>query len=101
GWDTRSVWIQNGGDQEVVFNFEVDQDGDGTWTDLEKVAVPAHSEREYVFTENQTGEWIRVQVDRPTIATVYFTYNDEDTRKHSPDAIFTGLSDVGDSQSYG
>src|SRR5690606_17697122 len=94
GWDERSVWIQNAGNQAVTFTFEVDENGDGTWSHLEEVSVPVHSEIEYVFTEDQSGEWVRVHVDRVTRATVHFTYNDVDKRGNEADGIFDGLSNV-------
>src|SRR5690606_6325662 len=101
GWDSRSVWIANDGEQDVFFTFEVDKNGDGDWTHLTDVPVPSLSEREYVFTGDQTGEWVRVRVDQPTKATVHFTYNDRDQRPNAPDGIFQGFSDIADNRSYG
>src|SRR5690606_2153976 len=85
----------------VTFTFEVDENGDGTWSHLEEVSVPVHSEIEYVFTEDQSGEWVRVHVDRVTRATVHFTYNDVDKRGNEADGIFDGLSNVKEDKSYG
>lgn len=101
GWEERSVWIRNGGDQAARFSFEVDKKGNGNWWTVDEITVPANSSKEYIFNKGQTGEWIRVGVGHSTIATVHFTYNGKDKRKNQPDLIFKGLSSLGDTKSYG
>ena len=77
------------------------QKGDGKWSPFKEISVPANSSMEFAFDDDQTGEWVRVAVDNPTVATVHFTYNGEDGREDHPDAIFEGLSSVEDTKSYG
>lgn len=101
GWEERSVWIHNGGDNEVTFSFECDVEGNNNWSKLENLTVPAQSSKEYVFNEEQSGEWVRVSVNNSTEATVHFTYNDIDDRIESPNPIFKGLSQVNDEKSTG
>ncbi len=94
GWDTRSVWIQNGVSGEVVFSFEADKTGTDNWEFLTSVKVGPNSSARYEFSKDQIGEWVRVKVDKPTVATVHFTYNDAESRILSPDEDFKALATI-------
>jgi hypothetical protein len=74
GWPNRSAWIHNSSSNAVSFLFEVDKTGNQTWEKLKTVSVSAGSSAHVEFTENETGEWIRVKTDSPTTATVSFNY---------------------------
>lgn len=101
GWSHRSVWVKNQGEEEVTFSFEVDQDGTGNWTDLMEMIIPPRENKLYVFSDDESGEWIRIQVDKETQATAHFTYNDQEIRATSEDPIFAGLSTVKEENSFG
>lgn len=94
GWDTRSAWINNEGNADVDFIFEVDRVGNGIYSVLRIVRVKANSSENVVFDDRQTGEWIRVGVNKPTRATVHFYYAQKDVRISMPDQIFAGLAPV-------
>ncbi|MCF2494440.1 hypothetical protein [Dyadobacter chenhuakuii] len=94
GWANRSAWIQNNGDAEVTFTFEVDKNGNGLWTNLKTLKVGAKKAANIQFAANDGGEWIRIKADKPTNASAHFSYIANDPRKTAPDAIFAGLSDV-------
>lgn len=101
GWKKRSAWIYNEGKAPVDFIFEVDKNGDGNWTNLEKIAVPSGASVVIPFEENTQGEWIRVVAGSNTKATVHFTYADEDKRTNMADPIFMGISEVSEDESTG
>lgn len=101
GWDERSVWIHNDGDQDVRFRLEVDKNGNGDWTPLTVIEVAANENVYYTFGQQETGEWIRVIAGQDTRTTVHFTYNQKDSRKTEPQALFGGISSVKDDHSYG
>lgn len=101
GWPKRCAWIQNEGETPVCFTFEVDFKGDGTWKTLRSVNVEAGKNMELDFAATEKGEWIRVAVDQPTVATVQFSYSANDTRKTVPDKIFTGLAKVNETNLTG
>ncbi|MCF2490797.1 hypothetical protein [Dyadobacter sp. CY347] len=101
GWAHRSAWIQNNGDSEVTFSFEVDKNGKGSWTNLKTLKVGAKKAANIQFTANDAGEWIRIKTDKPTNASAHFSYIANDQRTTAADAIFTGLSPVGASASSG
>ncbi|MFO7369584.1 MAG: hypothetical protein R6X09_04865 [Bacteroidales bacterium] len=101
GWKKRSAWILNEGKQPVDFTFEVDANGAGKWTSLERITLPAGSSAVVPFEENTSAEWIRVVAGSNTKATVHFTYADEDERTNRADPVFIGLSEVGEVVSTG
>jgi hypothetical protein len=92
GWDYRSVWVKNEGQQAVTFSFEIDKKGDSMWETLSKIKVQAGEAINRPFTEN--GEWIRVRVDKATKATVHFSYTQIERRTVTPDPVFAGLANV-------
>ncbi len=101
GWQKRSAWIQNEGNQPVDFKFEVDINGDGKWTYLDRISIPAGSSAAVPFEENKEGEWIRVIAGGNTKATVHFTYAAEDKRTNRTDPVFTGISEISEARSIG
>lgn len=94
GWEHRTAWINNAGNQSVSFRFEVDKKGDNQWADLKSVSVKPGESVLVPFNENETGEWVRVSPDKATTATVHFDYATTDNRTTQPDSIFTGLAPV-------
>ena len=101
GWTRRSAWIQNNGDREVSFTFEIDKNGKGSWTVLKTVKVGAKSAANIPFSANETGEWIRIKTNQPTNASAQFSYIDEEKRTNVSDDIFRGLSSVSGPSSSG
>ena len=101
GWVRRCVWIQNYGNQDVVFTLEVDEAGNGKWRYLKNVTVSHGNAENVEFDENTPGEWIRVSANRNTLATVHFSYADDDNREIAPDKIFQGLARVTDNKVIG
>lgn len=96
GWDQRTVWILNEGNQPAVFSFEVDQKGDGSWTPLTKVAAKAGEAVNFPFQQGDKGEWIRVSSDKSTKATVHFSYTDQSRYQERTDEMFEGLASAGE-----
>ncbi len=94
GWSKRCAWINNDSKQKVEFTFEVDKNGDGTFSVLKTVEVEPGGSNFVEFAENEMGEWVRVLVNKDTKATVSFNYTDVDQRKSSPSKLFHGLATV-------
>jgi hypothetical protein len=93
GYDKRGVHLAHGSAATVGFRFEVDRKGDGTWTELARVEVPAKGHRWHAFPAEQAGQWIRVTLDRDAEnVTAAFQYRDEDPRPTTADPIFAGLT---------
>jgi hypothetical protein len=94
GWPVRSAWIQNAGNTDVAFVFEVDKNGNQNWEALKTVSIRAGEAANVEFSENETGEWIRVKPESNTTATVSFNYFDVDERVSSPAQMFKGIAEV-------
>ncbi len=94
GWEKRCAWIQNDGETAVDFIFETDKTGNGNWDKLETVEIESGEAKLISFTNDETGEWIRVVTNKKTRATVSFNYSDEDNRKTNAAKIFTGLANI-------
>lgn len=101
GWPERSAWIQNHGQLEVKFTFEVDKHGDGKWTELKSKIVNAGNSDRLSFLASEIGEWIRVKTSHSTIATVQFSYADAERRGPTPNVMFSGLAMSNEKQVLG
>lgn len=101
GWKNRCCWLQNDGTQDITFTFEVDRQGNNTWTELTKMPVPAGQSIYLPFDSKEQGEWIRVKSDKGSNVTVSFVYTDADNRTASSDGMFKGLSKVSEDKSLG
>ena len=94
GWPVRSAWIQNAGNKDATFVFEVDKKGNQKWEVLKTVAIRAGESANVEFAQNETGEWIRVKPESATTATVSFNFSDIDERISTPDKKFDGIAEV-------
>lgn len=94
GWDYRQGWLDNRGDAPVTFTYETDAAGDGNWKELRKVTLVPGEQANVIFERSETGEWIRVKVDKDTEATAVFTYTAQDNRE-ADSKMFAGLVEAG------
>lgn len=101
GWPNRSAWVQNHGEFEVNFTFEMDSHGDGNWSVLKSRNVGAGQSDWVRFSSDEVGEWIRVTVDTPAKATVQFAYSSIEKRSMIPNPIFEGLALNDESKAVG
>jgi len=101
GWPNRSAWIQNSGRNPVSFIFEIDKSGNQNWENLKTVTLAAGASAHIEFSENETGEWIRVITDTPTTATISFNYSGDENRQTSPSSKFQGLAEISGESSVG
>ena len=90
GWDYRSAWVKNQGEQSVTYTFEVDEKGNNQWATIKSLTIKAGEAANIPFTEK--GEWIRVKTDKNTKTTVHFTYAQKDARAKAANSVFAGLA---------
>jgi hypothetical protein len=82
GYAHRGLHLAHEGDAPVTFALEVDARGDGTWTGLRTVEVPARGNVWTAFGEKETGAWIRVTARTAArAATAHFSYRGHDARQ--------------------
>ncbi|HNX33007.1 MAG TPA: hypothetical protein PKM57_00140 [Kiritimatiellia bacterium] len=93
GYAARSLALAHGASGTVRFTLEVDRAGDGTWTALRDVEVPAGRLATVAFAPEERGAWVRL-VPRARAEHVYacFQYANPDARPPAADAIFAGLA---------
>lgn len=94
GWEKRGAWLRNDGEERVVFSFEVDPDGYGSWSELHSAVLEPGASSFVAFAPEDKGVWIRVKADNGTVASVSFVYASRDMRSVSADPIFRGLASV-------
>jgi hypothetical protein len=98
GFERRMVHLAHESGTEVRFTFEVDRAGDGHWSRLRSVAVPARGYVPVFFDAAERGAWVRVVPDRDCRrATAFFQYSNVDRRPAAPSSIFDSLPRWGES----
>lgn len=101
GWSKRSAWIKNQGSTDITFTFEIDKEGNQVWSELKNINVKAGETFLVVFNETESGEWIRVKTNAPTVATISFNYANKDNRPSEHSKIFNGVASINNSSVIG
>ncbi|MBL9209429.1 MAG: hypothetical protein JNL92_03125 [Opitutaceae bacterium] len=93
GYEQRTLHLAHAAAAAVTFTLEVDRAGDGRWTTLRTVEVPASGYAVTSFAADERAAWIRVRADRDLgRATACFAYRARDERPVTPpEARFAGL----------
>jgi hypothetical protein len=100
GFDRRMLHLTHDAGEEVTFSLEVDRDGNGRWSPLRPVKVPAKSYVPVVFGPEEKGTWIRIRANRDCPrATAFFHFANHDRRPAAAGAIFAGVSTPGEANS--
>lgn len=93
GYDHRQLFLTHSAAAPVTFTLEVDKAGNGQWTELRKITVPAKGTAMHLFTDEEKGEWIRLTASRNTFGvTAHFQYRDRDARSEQNDSLFDGIA---------
>lgn len=95
GWEYKSVWLKNEGNQSTKFSFMVDKDGRSNWEEAGSYDLKPNESMHVDLNQVSSGEWIKVKTSDPTIATVTFTYVDKNERSvnQSP-RQFDGIASI-------
>jgi hypothetical protein len=102
GFARRSVHLAHTAAQSVAFRFEVDRRGNGRWTPLREVVVPAGGAHWIAFGTSERGAWVRVRADRDCPkATALFCFSNADRRGTRADRRFQGLAEASDTTASG
>lgn len=93
GFARRGVHLAQECGQAARFVFEVDRLGDGQWTVLDSVEVPANGHLWRAFAPGETGAWVRIRSEQDCpAATASFHYSSHDPRDTAADPLFDGLA---------
>lgn len=94
GWEERCAWVENRGEQPVVFTFESDRAGNDEWSVLKEITVGSDDAACLPFSSQDKGEWIRVKTNRKTKTSVSFAYTVPDRRGTAPDKMYRGVASI-------
>jgi hypothetical protein len=93
GYERRGLHLAHHAGAAVSFTLEVDRAGDGRWTPLRSVEVPAAGYAWVAFPPEERGAWVRLRAARDVPrATAMFVYRNADRRGTEADARFAGLA---------
>ncbi len=93
GYARRALFVSHDSNEPVTFRIEVDVKGDGRWTFLRDLVVPARGSNWTEFTAAETGAWVRLVADRASPhTTAFFHYRAEDMRPDSAAPLAAGLA---------
>ncbi|HOX02513.1 MAG TPA: hypothetical protein P5555_09570 [Candidatus Paceibacterota bacterium] len=102
GFAKRSLHLAHRSAEPVTFHLEVDSQGDGKWTKLRDVSVPASGNVWLEFLSTETGAWLRLTSSRDAAkATAFFHYRADDPRSMEAAPMFAGIALPGDEQASG
>jgi hypothetical protein len=90
--------------KSVDFQLQVDPSGDGNWTDLSKLTVPANGYVNYFLPKDLDAVWLRLSTDKDCIATAYLhqtTSRFIDGSAPENQRLFAGLANVDDPTALG
>ncbi len=93
GYEQRGLHLAHAAGAAVTFTLEVDRAGDGRWSPLRTVEVPAAGYAWVAFRPDERGAWVRLRAGRDVPkATAMFVYRNADRRGTTADARFAGLA---------
>jgi hypothetical protein len=90
GFEYRVIHLAHDAGEPVAFTLETDAAGDGTWTKLASVTVPASGYGYYIAPPDAHGEWLRVKADRALKSATAYCHYGSGSRPAEP-AIFASL----------
>jgi len=74
GFDKKTVHLSHDAPEAVMFNVEVDFQGNGAWKSYATVEVPANGYVPHVFPEGFSAHWVRVTAGEDCCATAQLHY---------------------------
>ncbi len=102
GYRHRSLHLAHTTAMPITFTMEVDATGNGSWTPLRTLTVPASANTWTEFPDKESGVWIRLRPDRAaTGVTAVFHYRNEDPRTAASAPAAAGLAAAQDTTQTG
>lgn len=97
GYARRALHLAHESPHPVTFTLEIDRRGDGHWSRLKDLTVPAGGYLHTVFPPAESAAWVRLKPARDARrATAWFQFTNPDPRPAAPTPLFDGLARPGD-----
>jgi hypothetical protein len=99
GFDRRLLHLKVGPDSPVDFALQIDQEGNGSWTEYETLHVDPDGYLAYGFPLDFSAVWLRLVPSRDCVATAFLhqtTSRFLDSNAPSNRTLFAGLAEVGE-----
>lgn len=91
GFARRGLHLKHTNSEPVTFTLETDS-GNGTWTKLRTITVPANGYEWIDLSSREKAAWIRIRADHDVAqATASFHYSAPDNRPLEVSPVFAGL----------
>ena len=74
GFDKKTLHLKNASDAKATVEIEVDFLGDGTWSRLKQIDIPADGYIAEVFPDGYSAHWVRIRSKSAFKATATFIY---------------------------
>ena len=74
GFDKKTLHLKNESDDKASVEIEVDFLGDGSWSRLKQIDIPANGYIAEVFTDGYSAHWVRIRSRSTFKATAMFIY---------------------------
>jgi hypothetical protein len=95
GFDNRILHLNNLDKTSVTITIQVDENGTGTWTDLEKIALDQKSYKFYAFKEDIKAEWVRLVTDKTSQLTAAFHFTDNNLKNSTSEKeLFKDIASI-------
>jgi hypothetical protein len=102
GYDHRVLHVGHESNHAIRVSVEVDRAGNGQWTELRTIDVPANGSVSRVFDAKEQAQWVRLRIDKQAEQlTAWFHYAEQDSRTAKPDSIFAGIATHGSDDTLG
>jgi hypothetical protein len=102
GFAKRSLFLAQGSAEPASISLEVDTQGDGKWTKLREVTIPAKGSTWVQFAPSEAGAWLRLTPSRDAArVTAFFHFRGADPRTTEAAPMFVGVARPGDTSVSG
>ncbi len=102
GYVNRLLRVRHESAEPVTYAIEVDAKGNGEWSPLRSLEVPAHASAWTQFSATESGAWVRLKPNRDAEkVTASFHYRNDDPRANEATAIAAGLAPPDDAKVNG
>src|SRR5690606_7781637 len=102
GFDRKVLHLAHKSPSPVTFTIEVDQEGNGNWSEYTQITVPASGYAHHIFPADFSGTWVRLRSgENIDDAVGYFVLSQKDLRKANKNPkLFASVAEIDSDKAY-